>query len=282
MLEGSESSSISISGRGHSLPPEWVDIVETIQKDIEAIKDNIRKLQKLHAARLKVTFGGDEAEQERDIEILTQEITRLLKRCEQGLKRIATVGNAKGTNLPQQERVVRLNVMRSLATELQGLSKHFRHCQKDFLIRLKGQEEIGNEFFVDDSESKQPLSFEDALDRGLTPQQTQQLEEMNRTASEREQEIIKIAQSINDLATIFRELSVLVIEQGTILDRIDYNVEQTLVKVKHGTKELVKAENYSKKMGTMKCIFALICLIFILVAVLVIQHTDFSSDDDKK
>ena len=57
-------------------------------------------------------------------------------------------------------------------------------------------------------------------------------------------EIIKIAQSINDLATIFRELSVLVIEQGTILDRIDYNIEQTMVKVQDGRQQLEKAENY--------------------------------------
>lgn len=52
-------------------------------------------------------------------------------------------------------------------------------------------------------------------------------------ASDREKEIIQIAQSINDLSSIFNELSVLVIEQGTILDRIDYNVESTLTYVAH-------------------------------------------------
>jgi hypothetical protein len=48
---------------------------------------------------------------------------------------------------------------------------------------------------------------------------------------ERDAEIIKIAQSITELSVLFRELSVLVIEQGTVLDRIDYNVEHTLLKV---------------------------------------------------
>ncbi len=38
-------------------------------------------------------------------------------------------------------------------------------------------------------------------------------------------EIQKIVKSISELSAIFRELSVLVIDSGTILDRIDYNME---------------------------------------------------------
>ena len=39
-------------------------------------------------------------------------------------------------------------------------------------------------------------------------------------------EIQNLAKSINDLAVLFKDLSVLVIEQGTILDRIDYNIAE--------------------------------------------------------
>jgi len=34
------------------------------------------------------------------------------------------------------------------------------------------------------------------------------------------------------LATLFKEMQTLVIEQGTIVDRIDYNVEQALFHTK--------------------------------------------------
>lgn len=40
--------------------------------------------------------------------------------------------------------------------------------------------------------------------------------------------------SIEDLSTIFKELAVLVIDQGTILDRIDFNMEQVRALPSHG------------------------------------------------
>jgi len=271
-----DSMAVSV-GLEHSLPPKWVEIVENIQKDIKSIKDNITMLEGLHAERLKVSFEKDEAEQERDIDILTHEITRVMKKCENSLKRIASIGNEKGTNLPQQERVVRLNVMRNIGVELQSLSQSFRKTQKDYITRLRGQEETGSDFFKDDSESKQPLSLDEALERGLTQQQIQQLSHIERQASEREREIIHIAQSINDLATIFRELSVLVIEQGTILDRIDYNIEQARDKVAEGKKELIIADEYSKKARTIKCILLLLFIVIVLIVVLVVKKTKYEN-----
>ncbi len=97
--------------------------------------------------------------------------------------------------------------------------------------------------------------------------------------SERQKEIIHIAQSINELATIFRELSVLVIEQGTILDRIDYNIEQTVQKVESGVKELRVANEYSKKARTIKCILVLLLLVAILLTVIIVKHTSFKKSD---
>ena len=56
--------------------------------------------------------------------------------------------------------------------------------------------------------------------------------------TQREREINEIAKSIYDLAEIFKDLQTLVIDQGTLLDRIDYNVEQMNVNVISAVREL--------------------------------------------
>ncbi len=118
-------------------------------------------------------------------------VLQLFHEAENGLKRIATVGNAKGTNLPLQERQVRLNVMRGFAVDLQELSKQFRAQQKDFVLRtcaaccalirltdfgcgvwydtvyaigLKGRDEIGSNIFGAEEKDSAPALTE-ILDR---------------------------------------------------------------------------------------------------------------------
>jgi syntaxin 16 len=45
------------------------------------------------------------------------------------------------------------------------------------------------------------------------------------TIAQRNREIDQIAKSIAELAELFQDLSALVIDQGTMLDRIDFNIE---------------------------------------------------------
>lgn len=56
--------------------------------------------------------------------------------------------------------------------------------------------------------------------------------------AQREREINDIAKGIIELSDIFRELQTMIIDQGTMLDRIDYNVERMATDVKQADTEL--------------------------------------------
>jgi t-SNARE complex subunit (syntaxin) len=54
----------------------------------------------------------------------------------------------------------------------------------------------------------------------------------------RDRELTEIAKSIATLAELFKDLSSLVIDQGTLLDSVEYNIEQTAVHMNESVKEL--------------------------------------------
>lgn len=88
---------------------------------------------------------------------------------------------------------------------------------------------------------------------------------------QREREIEDIAQSIIELSDLFRDLQTMVIDQGTMLDRIDYNVERMATDVKGAEKELVIASGYQKKTTKRKVILLLILIIAGMIILLVIK-----------
>jgi syntaxin 16 len=89
--------------------------------------------------------------------------------------------------------------------------------------------------------------------------------------SQREREIEDIAQGIIELADLFRDLQTMVIDQGTMLDRIDYNVERMATDVKAADKELKVAEGYQKKTTKRKIIFLLLLIIAGMIILLVLK-----------
>lgn len=88
---------------------------------------------------------------------------------------------------------------------------------------------------------------------------------------QREREIEDIAQGIIGLSDLFRDLQIMVIDQGTMLDRIDYNVERMNEDVKGAEKELKVASGYQRKTTKRKIILLLILLVAGLFILLLIK-----------
>ncbi|KAJ7973299.1 putative Syntaxin [Quillaja saponaria] len=232
------------------LPPAWVDVSEEISANVQGARIKMAELATGHAKALMPSFG-DGKEDQHLIEALTQEIIGLIKRSEKGLQRLSAAGPSEDSN-------VRKNVQRSLATDLQNLSLELRKKQSTYLKRLRQQKEgqDGVDIEMNINGSRSVIEDDDLDNIAFTV--------------EREREIQQVVESVNELAQIMKDLSVLVIDQGTIVDRIDYNVQNVATTVEEGLKQLQKAERTQKQGGMVMCatVLVIMCLIMLILLIL--------------
>lgn len=244
-----------------SSQPTWVADVDQVKEALAEIQRRMDDLQSMHASRLGSVFGKDLDDMESRIEGMTREVTDRFRKAERILQKVGAATRRAGG----EEASIGANVQRSLAKQLQELSVNFRTSQRKYLSEVKAQKH-GD--MVGDAKFGIDLTEEGDF---FTTQQVQVVDDLQEAIQSRDKEISKIAQSIEELGTIFKELAVLVIDQGTILDRIDYNMEAVVEHTQTGIKQLEKAEKAQKNARPMKCIMCLVSVICVLFILLVLK-----------
>eukprot|EP01083_Nonionella_stella_P094531 265249_1 len=260
--------------------PRWLALLSDIDRNISIIQKQLGILKQTHRERLRIQFD-DELYVQQDIQIeeTTKSITALFHDSHSKLKQIA-ITQSKSNIHHQMDPIqheLRLNAMKSRAVQIQQLTTVFRHDQRVFLEKLKDRESRGSKFIqsydLSNTHGFNSLNLNlDKIEQGLTKQQLMELEAVERDCDKRTKEIINISKSVSELAQIFRDLSVLIVEQGSVLDRIDYNVEQTLDRFTSSKKHIDKAQEYQKKSSSSVVILFLLIVIAVCIVILVLQH----------
>lgn len=198
--------------------------------------------------------------------------------------KIKGIGNEKVEN-PQEEQI-KANLQQSLAQQLQELSLTFKRTQKDYLQsaiasllsvvsdrvpEMQGRQQKGN-VLLDEYKSTYGQNFPKM---GFDESQQATVDTQRSLIEERDKEIRKIAQSINEIVQIFKDMNDLIIEQvrcrchacawhlirtqGTILDRIDHNLESAERQTEEAVQQIAEANRELKSSRTKYCILFL-CL----------------------
>ena len=249
-----------------NIAPAWVSVSDEVAGMMAKIRDRLVELSALHARALLPNFDEFSGEDAR-VEVLTQEITRMFKRCEKNLTALAA---SKGSDAGDAK--VRQNVVRSMAAELQKQSVDFRKKQKDYLQKLKQLQDRGPGGDVFGEITGAGSGGGDAdYDPGFSDVQVLRANNMIDEAIARDNEVVKIIESVNELAAVMKDLSVLIIDQGTILDRIDYNVEQVATNVAEGVKQLEAAEKTQKRNWMLTIIMALMVIVILMIVIVTIK-----------
>lgn len=197
------------------------------------------------------------------------------------------------------------NVQTALAQRVQSTSGQFRKKQSNYMQRLKGQDIRHQEVLgtlgltrpgsaqaankpqggiLRDEElavrEDMELSKQQLQSSQQSQSQSQLLLEAQENASpthqdaeiaRRTDEISHIAESIIQLSTLFQDLQSLVITQGTLIDRIDYNIETMGQNMQVAVQELNTASQTQRRTGRGQCILLLILLCALLITIIIVK-----------
>jgi syntaxin 16 len=252
-----------------------------------AIKARMAELAALHGRAALVSFSDSRATQD-GVEVTTAEVTRQFRAAE---GRLASFNGAAGTALSLADSKVRDSVRRTLAGELQALSLQFRRQQKAYLEKLRAARGLpgsggggangkpastaGAFALLDgdggDDDDDGLAGGTGAAPAAFTQAQASRAGGLATLAAERDREVAAVTSSIAALAQIMKDLSSLVIEQGTVLDRIDYNLEASAASVDAGVRQLVRAERAQRAGRLVSCILLRAALVVFMLLVIVLR-----------
>ncbi|EPY52410.1 SNARE Tlg2 [Schizosaccharomyces cryophilus OY26] len=243
------------------LAPKWVAVESDINFLLQNTQRNIQSLDKQYAKHVLPSFS-DKTEQENEIQRLTIDITSDFQKCH----RILQTTKRQTKTIQGSEALVAQNLLANLASRIQTESAQFRKKQSTYLKKLRG---LNSDFSSSDAKLEDTVS--DVAISQSTIQQAALMEEQgeDERAVQHERAIAKIAEGILELAQMFQDLQGLVIEQGALVDRIDFNVEQTQVHAKSAEKELTKAEGHQRNTGRLRFMCILVLIIIALLIILI-------------
>lgn len=265
--------------RAH-IEPDCLVLYNELTGDIAELEKGLDHLAALFAKHLLPSFGDtDTSHLERDIRTRSHRLTQLLHAVERKVRSLTNAPVPPGTtdDAATVERQISANLQKRFAAPLQALSVSFRKKQKSYLEKLQEQRET----YADPPPSKVGALVDvaegsgDADIRGADFVDTQLLtvENANVLAEERTRELTRVAENVNDLATLVKDIAALVLDQGTVLDRVDYNLEDTKLKTHAAARELRIADRYQSKRHALCCIILLAVSCGVMFTILVLKWT---------
>ena len=273
----------------NTLPPLFVDIARDIDEYINEIEVLLEHLMKLYRKNSLPGFE-DKTPDEQEIEGTSFKILQLFQKSYTVIKKLEVIYEEQfleGRQLNKSELMILDNMTKDYAQKVQWESNKFRVLQNNYL-KFLNKDDLkpiipknsldSSQLLLQEEEEKGKNELNNEIDEySMKVLQSQQQKAKNsdqQFLEQRDQEITELTKGIYEVGTIFREMQNLIIDQGTIIDRIDYNLENTVIELKQANKELEGATRYQKRTQKCKIILLLtLCVIALFFFVMLKPHS---------
>ena len=237
----------------------YVESYKRVNNILDDLLTNFASLKSFQQERIKPKFIDEEIENkkiDKEIDKLIIKMMKKIKFCEALTKMIKNQKNETNTSLEK----VKYNIKIFLVGKIQNFSNEFRKNQQQYLQYLKEMGIINTTYENSNSTDKLINNIEDDEKKNFLYTKE---DDINIQIKKRDEDITVLVKSIDELSGIFKDLQNIVQEQGTILDRIDYNINISYENTQQGLKSIKKAEEHQKESCFRNTILLLFFIIFV-------------------
>jgi syntaxin 16 len=239
--------------------PHWQKVLACAKTIISNLENELSVLCELSKQHTSFSLNKNIEEEEKQRQQSVNEIEVLFQ---SGRKVISSIAVREVPIC--DEDMIKKNVKQFLTRQLNDLLVSFRTEQMSHSARIKNLENklMHNRVNYDDAIQEQNLL---QISDAFTDEQIGQVEENEKEISQRDKELREVLFSISDLNETFVDFSSLATEQGALLDRIDYNIDNACQHIEQGNENLLVAEKRQRMSGMTLCVLLLILLVVVVV-----------------
>ena len=237
--------------------PKYMQLYEECNNILKDFDIEFNKLKEEQQKRIVPNFNETESKLiTQNIQMISSKMTQQLKKCKQLAKELKIQ-----LSLSDLDENVKINMYQNLLNRLAETTRALQINEEMQLQKYQEFNGVEDSFFnlnnYDSIETNQTQNFKSIDTKKL---------DVNK---ERNKEIDQIVKTVNELKEIFMDVSELVIAQGTILDRIDYNTYQTRHNIRRGNKEMEETHERLKS-GCLRRINQILVLSIFIMAIFII------------
>ena len=237
--------------------PKYMDIYEQCDNILKEFDIEFNKLKEEQQKRIVPNFNETESKLiTQNIQMISNKMTQQLKKCKQSVKELKIL--LANSDIDEN---VKNNMCQNLLNRLAETSRALQINEERQLQKYQEFNGVEDSFFninnYDSIETNQTQNFRSIDTKKL---------DINK---ERNKEIDLIVKTVNELKEIFLDVSNLIIEQGTILDRIDYNTYQARHNIRRGNNEMEETHERLKS-GCVRRINQILIISIFIMSILII------------
>ena len=258
--------------------PKYMDLYEQCNNLLKDLEIEFNKLKEEQQKRIVPSFNEAESKLiNQNIQLISDKMTKKLKKCKYLSKELKTL--LANSDIDDN---IKINMYQNLLNRLAEKSREMQINEELYLKKFQELNAYDESFFsnnqnniINTISTNNNINNYDSIETNQTQNFFSNTAKKLDVGKERNKEIDIMVNTVNELKTIFEEASNMVIQQGTILDRIDYNTYQSRHHIRRGNRELEETHERLKS-GCLRRLNQILIIAIFIMSILIIFKNEIN------